>query len=231
MTFVAKASSEAEFIQWVDRVKASPALGQAEYNQLVLPSSYVPPSTYVLGDSGLFDRIIMKYMMPMPGNNDWNALWGRLTIDAFKHDLIEASVGVSILLACAGLVAYLTYYQRWRWLWVNWITSVDHKRIGIMYLLFSGVMLIKGVVDAAMMRAQQILSVGDSFGYLSTDHYQQLFTAHGTTMIFFVAMGFMFGIINYILPLQIGARDVAFPFLNNLSFWSFLQADLFSLYR
>lgn len=149
--------------------------------------------------------------------------WGRLTLDALKHDPIEASVGVSIFIIIIALVIYLTVKQRWRWLWFEWITSVDHKKIGIMYLLFSFVMFLKGVVDAAMMRAQQVLSVGDSFGYLSTDHYQQLFSAHGTTMIFFVAMGVVFGVINYILPLQIGARDVAFPFLNNLSFWLFFS--------
>lgn len=150
-----------------------------------------------------------------------NWVFGRLTIDAFKHDLIEASVGVSIVLGLLASVTYLTYAKRWHWLWNEWLTSLDHKKIGIMYLVLSLVMLFKGVVDAIMMRAQQVLSVGEHFGYLEPDHYQQLFTAHGTTMIFFVAMGVVSGLINIILPLQIGARDVAFPFLNNLSFWFF----------
>ncbi|HSX38401.1 MAG TPA: cytochrome o ubiquinol oxidase subunit I [Chlamydiales bacterium] len=152
--------------------------------------------------------------------------FGRLTFDALKHDAIEMSVGVSMLIAGTVIIFLLTYYRRWRWLWFDWLTSLDHKKIGVMYLIASTLMLIKGVVDAVMMRAQQVLSVGDSFGYLSTPHYQQLFTAHGTTMIFFVAMGFIFGLINIILPLQIGARDVAFPFLNSLSFWLFAAGAL-----
>lgn len=148
-------------------------------------------------------------------------LFGRLDLAAFKHDLIEASVGISIILITLALIIYLTVAKKWGWLWREWLTSVDHKKIGIMYLVVSGVMLVKGIVDAMMMRAQQVLSVGESFGYLSASHYQQIFTAHGTTMIFFVAMGIVFGLINIIMPLQIGARDVAFPFLNNLSFWLF----------
>jgi cytochrome o ubiquinol oxidase subunit 1 len=152
---------------------------------------------------------------------EYSDLFGRLTLDALKHDMIEASVGISIILAMFILIGLLTYYKRWRWLWHDWMISLDHKKIGIMYLIVSIVMLFKGVVDAAMMRAQQALSVGESFGYLTTDHYQQLFTAHGTTMIFFVAMGLTFALMNFMIPLQIGARDVAFPFLNSLSFWFF----------
>jgi cytochrome o ubiquinol oxidase subunit 1 len=153
-------------------------------------------------------------------------LTGRLTLDAFKHDWIEASVGISILVAMVVIVTLLTYYRKWRWLWCEWLTSLDHKKIAVMYFIVSIAMLFKGFVDAAMMRAQQVLSVGESFGYLSTPHYQQLFTAHGTTMIFFVAMGLVFGLINYIVPLQIGARDVAYPFLNNLSFWLFASGAM-----
>jgi cytochrome o ubiquinol oxidase subunit 1 len=152
---------------------------------------------------------------------EYSDIFGRLTLQALKHDLIEASVGVSMVLISIILALYLTYAKKWHWLWFEWLTSLDHKKIGVMYLVVSAIMLFKGAVDAAMMRAQQVLSVGDSFGYLSSPHYQQLFTAHGTTMIFFVAMGAVFGLINFILPLQIGARDVAFPFLNNLSFWFF----------
>lgn len=148
-------------------------------------------------------------------------IFGRLTWAAFKHDAIEASVGIGTLLLMVFLIVLITYKKRWHWLWNEWLTSLDHKKIGIMYMVVSGSMLFKGIVDAAMMRAQQILSVGDSFGYLSASHYQQIFTAHGTTMIFFVAMGFIAGVFNIIVPLQIGARDVAFPFLNSLSFWLF----------
>jgi len=114
-------------------------------------------------------------------------------------------------------------------MWKEWITSVDHKRIGIMYLFFAFIMLLKGMIDAVMMRAQQALSYGDSMGYLGAEHFQQIFTAHGVTMIFFVGMGVMFGLINIIMPMQIGARDVAFPFLNNLSFWLFAAGGMYIL--
>jgi len=156
-----------------------------------------------------------------------NEIFGRLNGQAFVHDWIENVAGLSVFAGALSLIAALTYYKRWTWLWKEWITSLDHKRIGIMYLLVSALMLLKGFVDAAMMRAQQISSVGDTFGYLSSSHFQQIFTAHGATMIFFVAMGAIIGLINIILPLQIGARDVAFPFLNNLSFWLFAVGAAF----
>lgn len=151
----------------------------------------------------------------------WEFLFGRLTLDAFRHDWIENSVNVSVVVIGTALVIYLTYYKLWHWLWNEWLTTVDHKKIGVMYLIISFAILVKGFVEASMMRAQQVLSTGESFGFLSTTHYQQLFTAHGTAMIFFVAMGVIAGLINYMVPLQIGARDVAFPFLNALSFWLF----------
>ena len=154
---------------------------------------------------------------------------GRLTIDAFKHDLIEYGADVSMLFAALGLAALLTYYKKWKWLWTEWITSVDHKKIGVMYIVVSGIMLFKGLFDAVMMRVQQAMACGDSMGYLEAPHFQQLFTAHGVTMIFFVGMGVVFGLINLVLPLQIGARDVAFPFLNSLSFWLFSAGSLYIL--
>lgn len=156
-------------------------------------------------------------------------LFGRLTVDALKHDMIEYGAGVSMLLGAIVMIILITYYRKWTWLWKEWITSVDHKRIGIMYIVVSAIMLVKGLIDAAMMRAQQAFATGDCMGYLGPEHYQQIFTAHGVTMIFFVGMGVMFGIINLILPLQIGARDVAFPFLNNLSFWLFTSGSLYIL--
>lgn len=146
---------------------------------------------------------------------------GRLNSTAFRHDWIENAAGLSMLFGILALVFLATYYKCWTWLWKDWLTSLDHKKIGIMYLVVSAIMLFKGFVDALMMRIQQIWSVGESFGYLSSPHFQQIFTAHGVTMIFFVAMGAVFGIINIVMPLQIGARDVAFPFLNSLSFWLF----------
>ena len=156
-------------------------------------------------------------------------MFGRLTAEAFKHDLIEYAAGASMFIGAILLIALLTYMKRWKWLWTEWLTTVDHKKIGIMYIIVSTVMLFKGLIDALMMRAQQAIAVGDAAGYLTATHYQQIFTAHGITMIFFVAMGYMFGIMNYILPLQIGARDVAFPFLNSLSFWLFTAGAMFIL--
>lgn len=154
-------------------------------------------------------------------------MWGKLTLEAFKHDWIEYAAGLSMVFGALFLIILLTYLRRWKWLWREWLTSVDHKKIGVMYIVVSFVMLLKGLIDAVMLRAQQAFSVGDCMGYLEPDHFQQLFTAHGVTMIFFVGMGVMFGIINLVLPLQIGARDVAFPFLNSLSFWLFTSGSMF----
>jgi cytochrome o ubiquinol oxidase subunit I len=146
---------------------------------------------------------------------------GKLTIHALSHGPVEL-VGIAVMgLSGLAAVAALTYLKRWRWLWREWLTTVDPKKIGVMYLIVAGLMLLRGGVDAVMMRAQQATSVGPSHGFLSSDHFQQVFSAHGTIMIFFVAMGFMFGLINLILPLQLGSRDVAFPFLNATSFWLF----------
>src|SRR5690606_10782134 len=112
-------------------------------------------------------------------------------------------------------------FKKLGWLWREWLTSLDHKKIGVMYIVVAVLMLLRGVADALMMRAQQALAAGDASGIVSSDTFQQVFSAHGTIMIFFVAMGLMFGIINLIVPLQIGARDVAFPFMNSVSFWLF----------
>ncbi|NDD59527.1 MAG: cytochrome o ubiquinol oxidase subunit I, partial [Chlamydiae bacterium] len=154
-------------------------------------------------------------------------MFGRLKEEAFKHDWIEYLAGVSMILGAIAVFAWITYEKKWKWLWSEWLTSVDHKKIGIMYLVVSVIMLVKGLIDALMMRAQQAFSVGDSMGYLTASHFQQVFTAHGVTMIFFVGMGVVFGIINLVLPLQIGARDVAFPFLNSLSFWLFAAGAMY----
>lgn len=148
-------------------------------------------------------------------------LFGKLTLEAFKHGPIESGAGVSIVVGGIIIIFLLFYYRGWRWLWEEYLTSLDHKKIGIMYIIMATLMLFKGLVDAAMMRAQQALSVGDAHGFLAPSHFQQVFSAHGTTMIFFVGMGVVFGLLNLIIPLQIGARDVAFPFLNSLSFWLF----------
>lgn len=146
-------------------------------------------------------------------------LFGKLTIDAFIHGPIETGAQMVVVLGAVSVLALLFYTKRFTWLWKEWLTSVDAKRIGIMYLILAGIMLFRGGVDALMMRGQQAIAVGTQNGFLEASHYDQIFTAHGVIMIFFVAMPFMFGLINCILPLQIGARDVAFPFLNSFSFW------------
>ena len=117
------------------------------------------------------------------------------------------------------MLGAVTWHGQWGYLWREWFTTVDHKKIGIMYIILAIVMLLRGFADAIMMVTQKALAVGASEGYLPPHHYDQIFTAHGTIMIFFMAMPFVTGVMNYIMPLQIGARDVAFPFLNNFSFW------------
>ncbi|HEX5455778.1 MAG TPA: cytochrome o ubiquinol oxidase subunit I [Candidatus Saccharimonadales bacterium] len=146
---------------------------------------------------------------------------GRLNWDAIPRDFITLGGAVSMVVAGIFIAALLTYTKRWKWIWKEWITSLDPKKIGVMYIIVALVMLLRGAADAGMMRAQQALSAGANHGFLNSDHFQQIFSAHGTIMIFFVAMGLMFGLINLVLPLQLGSRDVAFPFLNSVSFWLF----------
>jgi cytochrome o ubiquinol oxidase subunit 1 len=147
---------------------------------------------------------------------------GKLDLNALPHDPITAGGALTVVFGGLAVIALLTYFKRWKWLWKEWLTSLDPKKIGVMYIIVALVMLLRGLADAGMMRAQQAVSVGSNHGFLSSDHFQQIFSAHGTIMIFFVAMGLMFGLINLVLPLQIGARDVAFPFLNSLAFWLFV---------
>ena len=147
-------------------------------------------------------------------------IFGRLTWESLPLDqpIVVGTFAVVALLGVA-LVGVATYFRVWPYLWREWLTSVDHKRIGIMYVILAIIMLLRGFADALMMRAQQAIAFNGSEGYLPPHHYDQVFTAHGTIMIFFVAMPFVTGLVNFVMPLQIGARDVAFPFLNNLSFW------------
>jgi cytochrome o ubiquinol oxidase subunit 1 len=147
-------------------------------------------------------------------------IFGRLTFESFPiHEPILLVTFAVVVLLGLGIVGAVTKYRLWGWLWREWFTTVDHKKIGIMYMILGIIMLLRGFADALMMRLQQSLAFGSSEGYLNAHHYDQIFTAHGTIMIFFVAIPLVVGLINYIMPLQIGARDVAFPFLNNLSFW------------
>ena len=147
-------------------------------------------------------------------------IFGRLTWDAIPlHDPILLVTLIAIVIGGTALVGALTYFRVWGYLWREWFTSIDHKKIGIMYMILGIVMLLRGFSDALLMRAQQAFSFGQSAGFLPAHHYDQVFTAHGVIMIFFVAMPFVTGLMNFAVPLQIGARDVAFPFLNNFSFW------------
>jgi len=114
----------------------------------------------------------------------------------------------AIVLTIIGIVFVLTYFKKWKWLWKEWLTTVDHKKIGIMYIISAVLMLFRGGVDALLMRAQ--LTVPNNT-FLDSQHYNEIFTTHGTIMILFMAMPFIFGIMNIAVPLQIGARDVAFP--------------------
>ena len=154
----------------------------------------------------------------MLGKLSWNAIpWDE------PIPLVAFAV---VLLAIVGLLALATARRWWPVIWRDWICSVDHKRIGVMYVLLSLVMLVRGFADALMMRAQQAMAAGGNPGYLPPQHFDQVFSAHGTIMIFFVAMTFMVGLMNFVVPLQIGARDVAFPVLNSVSFWLTASAVL-----
>jgi len=146
-------------------------------------------------------------------------LLGKLSWNALPHDPIVLATMVVVVIGGAGLFALVTRYKLWSYLWNEWFTTVDHKKIGIMYMILGLVMFLRGFADAIMMRLQQVMAFGGSEGYLNSHHYDQIFTAHGVIMIFFVAMPFITGLMNYVVPLQIGARDVSFPFLNNFSFW------------
>jgi len=143
-----------------------------------------------------------------------NLTWAAVPLDQ-PIPMIASGV---VVFAILGILAWVTVKGHFPYLWREWITSVDHKRIGVMYTLLSLVMLLRGFADAIMMRSQQALAF-HSQGYLPPEHYDQIFSAHGTIMIFFVAMPFMIGLMNFVVPLQLGVRDVAFPTLNSVGFW------------
>jgi len=145
---------------------------------------------------------------------------GRLSLAAIPlNQPIPLITGLVVILSILAVLGLITVKGWWPYLWREWITSVDHKRIGVMYLTLGLVMLVRGYADAIMMRTQQAIAVGDAQGYLPPEHYDQIFSAHGTIMIFFVAMPLVIGLMNFVVPLQLGVRDVAFPTLNSVSFW------------
>ena len=139
--------------------------------------------------------------------------WSAIPISE-PEDLIASGL---MILAAVGVLAWVTAKGRWPYLWQEWLTSVDHKRIGVMYCVLALLMLLRGFTDAIMMRTQQALAAGGAQGYLPPQHYDQIFSAHGTIMIFFMAMPFIIGLMNFAVPLQLGIRDVAFPTLNSVS--------------
>jgi len=147
-------------------------------------------------------------------------MFGKLTWDAIPFDQpipMAGSLFMTVLIF--GILGLVSRKGWWPYLWREWLTSVDHKRIGIMYVVLALLLLLRGFIDAIMMRSQQALAAGGAQGYLPPEHYDQIFSAHGTIMIFFMAMPFVIGLMNFVVPLQIGARDVAFPVLNAISLW------------
>ena len=147
-------------------------------------------------------------------------LLGKLTWNAIPFDQpIPLIASALMILAVLLVLGWIILKGHWPYLWSEWLTSVDHKRIGVMYCVLALVMLLRGFTDAIMMRSQQAVAVGASRGYLPPEHFDQIFSAHGTIMIFFMAMPFMIGLMNFAVPLQLGIRDVAFPTLNSVSFW------------
>lgn len=151
-------------------------------------------------------------------------LIGRLNFDALPSDPMTIGAAIGMPLVALIAVGLLIRYKKLGWLWKNWLTSLDAKKIGIMYIFVALIMLVRGVGDALMVRSQTAVSgvSGGNEALFSSDTFQQIFTAHGTIMIFFVAMGLMFGLINVALPLMLGTRDVAFPWMNSVSFWLFV---------
>ncbi|WP_394004900.1 cytochrome o ubiquinol oxidase subunit I [Luteimonas sp. WGS1318] len=159
--------------------------------------------------------------MSAPQDQINSPVFGRLSLDALAilHDPIILVTFIGTVIGGIALLLLITKYRLWGYLWKEWFTSIDHKKIGIMYCILGLVMLLRGFADAVMMRAHQAMASSGGEGFLPPHHYDQIFTAHGVIMIFFVAMPLVTGLMNYIVPLQIGARDVSFPFLNNFSFW------------
>jgi cytochrome o ubiquinol oxidase subunit 1 len=145
---------------------------------------------------------------------------GKLSWHAIPFDQpIPMAASLLVVVGILAVLVLITWKGWWPYLWREWLTSVDHKRIGVMYVVLALVLLLRGFMDAIMMRSQLAFAAGGAQGYLPPEHYDQIFSAHGTIMIFFMAMPFMVGLMNFVVPLQLGVRDVAFPVLNAISFW------------
>ena len=135
-------------------------------------------------------------------------MFGKLTITDIPNDPLILSVVAGMVLGAVVIVAARTYFKKWGYLWTEWLTSVGHKKMGIMYIIFSLVMLLRGFADGIMMRTQQAMAIGASEGFMDAHHFDQIFSAHGTIMIIFVAMPFMFGLMNIVIPQQIDRKSV-----------------------
>jgi cytochrome o ubiquinol oxidase subunit 1 len=153
------------------------------------------------------------------GRFEWRSLpFVRAWEDPTSSEIIGACAAALVIIAAVTLIALITRYGKWLYLWREWFTSLDHKKIGIMYIALAFVMLSRALIEGVLMRTQQAAAI-NSPGVVSPDHFSQLFSTHGSIMIFFMAMPFLTGLINYVMPLQIGSRDVAFPLLNSISLW------------
>jgi cytochrome o ubiquinol oxidase subunit I len=147
-------------------------------------------------------------------------LLGKLSWSAIPFDQPIVMFATALMaLAIASVLGWTAFKGYWPYLWREWITSVDHKRIGVMYIVLALIMLLRGFSDAIMMRTQQAVAAGGAQGYLPPEHFDQIFSAHGTIMIFFMAMPFVIGLMNFVVPLQLGVRDMAFPTLNSVALW------------
>src|ERR1700730_10564133 len=149
--------------------------------------------------------------MILLGNLSWSAI-------PFDQPIIMGTAGVAAL-GIVFVLGWVTLKGYVPYLWREWITSVDHKRIGVMYMVLALLMLVRGFADGIMMRSQQAVAAGGAQGYLPPEHFDQIFSAHGTIMIFFVAMPLVIGLMNFAVPMQLGIRDVAFPTMNSVSLW------------
>ena len=153
------------------------------------------------------------------GNLSWGALpFVRAWRDPNISEIIGAGAGAVMVAGVVTAVVLITWLKAWRYLWTEWFTSLDHKKIGIMYIVLAAVMLTRALIEAVVIRTQQAVAI-NAPGIVEPNHFSQLFTTHGSIMIFFMAMPFLTGLINYVLPLQIGARDMAFPYLNSVGLW------------
>ncbi|WP_242186005.1 cbb3-type cytochrome c oxidase subunit I [Sphingomonas sp. CARO-RG-8B-R24-01] len=153
------------------------------------------------------------------GRFEWRDLpFVRAVENPSASELIGAFAGGLVVVGAVVVALLLTRYGKWRYLWSEWLTSLDHKKIGIMYIVLAFVMLSRALVEAMLMRGQQAVAINNP-GFLTPDHFGELFSTHGSIMIFFMAMPFLTGLINYVMPLQIGARDMAFPWANSVALW------------